>query len=91
MSNETRQSSVEFAIAKLTMICACYNRGEMSADAFDWYHKKIVIEAKAMHKEEIKNSMSAAFIDGAKIGAITYESPYQNWEQYYDLTYGGNK
>ena len=47
-------------------------------------------KAKAMHKEDIIKSMSFAFIDGAKIGAINYESPFTDWEQYYNETFGGN-
>jgi hypothetical protein len=52
---------------------------------------EILDEAKAMHKEEIIKAMSIAFIDGAKIGGITYESPYdKSAEQYYNETYRGN-
>ena len=47
-------------------------------------------QAKAMHKEEIIKSMSFAFIDGAKIGAIEYESPYTDWEQYYNETFNND-
>jgi hypothetical protein len=44
-------------------------------------------QAKAMHKDEIINAMSLAFMDGAKIGAINYTSPYKDWQQYYNETF----
>jgi hypothetical protein len=44
-------------------------------------------QAKAMHKDEIINAMSVAFMDGAKIGAINYTSPYKDWQQYYNETF----
>ncbi len=50
----------------------------------------IIKQSKAMHKDEIIKAMSVAFIDGAKIGGITYESPYEDWDEYYNETFGGN-
>jgi hypothetical protein len=53
----------------------------------DEYMKSIIEQAKAMHKDEIINAMSVAFMDGAKIGAINYTSPYKDWQQYYNETF----
>ena len=47
-------------------------------------------KAKEIHKKEIINAMSVAFMDGSKIGAINYTSPYKDWQHYYNETYGGN-
>ena len=76
MSNN-KQSSVEWLYNKMYE-----HRGNITIEEYE--------QAKAMHKEEIIKSMSFAFIDGAKIGAINYESPFTDWEQYYNETYGGN-
>ena len=76
MSNK-KQSSIEWLIDNLYL-----------KDSLKW--EEILEQAKAMHKEEIIKSMSFAFIDGAKIGAIEYESPYTDWEQYYNETFNND-
>jgi hypothetical protein len=48
-------------------------------------------QAKAMEKEQMKDCMSAAFLDGLRSGDENYKAPYEDWEQYYNETYGGNK
>jgi len=70
----SKQSSVEWLYNKMYE-----HRGNITIEEYE--------QAKTMHKEEIIKAMSTAFIDGAKIGAINYESPYENWEQYYNETY----
>jgi hypothetical protein len=52
---------------------------------------KLLEQAKAMHKEEIKTSMSVAFLDGLRIGDENYKSPHEEWDEYYNETFGGNK
>jgi hypothetical protein len=71
-----KQSSVEYLIEHLL---------PKALTVEQYYH---IEQAKAMHKEDIIKSMSFAFIDGAKIGAINYESPFTDWEQYYNETFG---
>jgi hypothetical protein len=68
---------------------ALYEGGYLQGNGDDI--NDLLEQHKAMHKEEITKAMSVAFIDGAKIGGITYESPYEDWEQYYNETFGGNK
>ena len=78
MSNN-KQSSVElFALA-------LYEGGYLQGNGDEI--NDLLEHHKAMHKEEIIKAMSVAFIDGAKIGGITYESPYEDWEQYYNETF----
>jgi hypothetical protein len=48
-------------------------------------------QAKEMEKEQMKDCMSAAFLDGLRSGDENYKAPYEDWEQYYNETYGGNK
>jgi hypothetical protein len=45
---------------------------------------------KAMHNDEITRSMNVAFIDALKIRDENYKSPYEDWEQYYNETFGDN-
>jgi hypothetical protein len=47
-------------------------------------------QAKAMEKEQIIKSMGIAFNDALKIQEGK-ESIYNDWEQYYQETYGGDK
>ena len=86
MSTNKQSSSIDWLISQLQKSKDWHRVlneiSQMSSAKID-----IIAEAKAMHKEEIIKSMSFAFIDGAKIGAINYESPYDNWEQYYNETF----
>ncbi len=77
MSNN-KQNSVQWLIEKYTIVCGLGSKELM---------KEHIDRAKAMHKDEIIKAMSVAFIDGAKIGGITYESPYEDWAEYYNETY----
>jgi hypothetical protein len=51
---------------------------------------KLIEQAKAMEKEQIIKSMGIAFNDALKIQEGK-ESIYNDWEQYYQETYGGDK
>jgi len=53
--------------------------------------KEILEQAKEMEKQQIENSMSVAFLDGLRSGNENYKSPYEDWEQYYNETYGDVK
>jgi hypothetical protein len=50
----------------------------------------LIKQAKAMEKEQIIKSMAIAFNDAFKIQEGK-ESIYNDWEQYYQETYGGDK
>jgi hypothetical protein len=76
MSNN-KQSSVEWIINQIQD-----NMGDIPLD--------IQEKAKAMHNDEITRSMNVAFIDALKIRDENYKSPYEDWEQYYNETFGDN-
>lgn len=88
MSNN-KQSSVEWYINNLIDILGDEICNKLTIEQTNKIHN-LGNKAVAMHKQEIIKSMSFAFIDGAKIGAINYESPFTDWEQYYNETFGGN-
>ena len=88
MSNN-KQSSLDYYITKLTEILGPEIIKQISRDDNERI-ARLEKQVKVMQKEEIIKSMSIAFIDGAKIGAINYESPFTDWEQYYNEAYGGN-
>ena len=76
-----KQSSVEWLVEELW---------QTSKDRFIW--SDLLEQAKAMHKEEIKQAQVVAFTDGCRIDQEDYESPFEDWEQYYKHTFeGGNK
>ena len=88
MSNN-KQSSVEWLFPQVLELTLQLSNKRISQRGCELKILELFEQAKAMHKEEIIKSMSVAFIDGAKIGGITYESPYEDWEQYYNETFGG--
>lgn len=83
MSNNKQGSVVDFIYNELFV-------GNRWMDLTNGDIEYIFKQSKAMHKDEIIKAMSVAFIDGAKIGGITYESPYEDWAEYYNETFGGN-
>ena len=87
MSNN-KQSSVEWFAIESWKLRIELEGGKISIGEYANKYYKLKEQAKAMHEEEIIKAMSVAFIDGAKIGGITYESPYEDWEQYYNETFG---
>ena len=87
--NNNKQSSVEWLDKQLASLNFDYITGQVSNKEYNDKSKQILEQAKVMHKEEIIKSMIIAFRDGAKIAAIYYQSPYEDWEQYYNETFGG--
>jgi hypothetical protein len=82
MSNK-KQSSVDILCQKLA------NKLGLQAITFYIDHAEEIAEAKAMHKEEIKDAIYWGNIKG-------YDEHKRIWvldedEQYYEETYGGNK
>jgi len=64
---------------------------ELKKKGFDFPYVTLKIEqAKAMEKENIIESMGIAFNDALKIQEGK-ESIYNDWEQYYQETYGGDR
>lgn len=58
------------------------------------YLKELIEQSNAMHKEEMLTAMNIAFRDGLYIAdesyGESYKSPYDDWEDYYNKTFGGN-
>lgn len=72
MSNNKQSSSVEWLYNKMYE-----HRGNITIEEFE--------QAKAMHKQEIKEAWDNAAIDA------TYGNKFRNFEQYYNETFGGDK
>ena len=89
--NNNKQSSVEWAIEKITMICAFYNRKEMSSETFNYYHKDIVQKAKAMQREDMIGLIEW-MNEIAKTDPMRLETDNDDIvDMYYNETYGGEK
>jgi len=70
---------------------------EWLVEQLEQHHVKIDIkntvvyqQAKEMEKEQILRSMGIAFNDALEIQAGK-KSPYKDWEQFYNETYGGEQ
>jgi len=79
MTNETKQTAVEFLMEKL------FDPSTMVEEQIQWFK-----EAKEMEKEQIKQSWVSAWQD-SMINPKEYRFYEPDAEQYYDETYGGNK
>lgn len=78
MSNN-KQSSVEWLFEQIA------RRQGSILQTIPFYddNQDLLQQAKAMHKEEIKTSMSVAFLDGLRSGDENYKAPHEDWEDYY--------
>ena len=65
---------------------------QVNADCLNstFIRPELVEQAKAMEKEQIVKSMAIAFNDALTIQEGK-ESLYNDWKQYYNETYGGDK
>ena len=83
MSNNKQSSSIEWYIIERHNIEIQSRLGKISSTQYDEQLIKIEEQAKAMHKEEIKD----ALIDGSMNSTlIEYRIP-----QYYNETFGGTE
>ncbi len=91
MSNN-KQNSIEFLEMQFEKYLNWKRNPVFDENCFDEIElMKSFKQAKAMHKEEIETSMSVAFLDGLRIGDENYKSPHEEWDEYYNETFGGNK
>jgi hypothetical protein len=90
MSNN-KQTAIDIFKEKLIDIFEDYHDGIITLDEYIEQINKETQQAKEMEKEQMKDCMSAAFLDGLRSGDENYKAPYEDWEQYYNETYGGNK
>ena len=82
MSNNKQSSSIEWYIIERHNIEIQSRLGKISSTQYDEQLIKIEEQAKAMHKEEIKDAQ----IDGSMNSTLVeYRIPH-----YYNETYGGN-
>jgi hypothetical protein len=84
MSNN-KQSSVEWYIEKILDLDYEYAKGLITLGVWSERKNALIEQAKAMHKEEIKNAHTIGYVIGGGNGYI--HEP----EQYYNETFGGNK
>ena len=87
MYNMKKQTAVEWMVEQVELISN--NKTLSKKDAVKLYDE-VIQKAKAMEKEQTIKSMEIAFNDMLKIQAGG-ESPYKDWEQYFQETYGGDK
>jgi hypothetical protein len=78
MSDETKQTAVDFLMDKL------FDPSMMVDEQLKWFE-----EAKAMHKKEIKDAIFWGNIKGYDEHKRTWV--FDEDEQYYNETYGTNK
>jgi hypothetical protein len=74
------QTAVDWLAYKLNLLSLKY---ELPEDEID----ELIKQAKEMEKEQIVKSMGIAFNDMLEIQEGK-KSPYKDWEQYYNKTYG---
>jgi hypothetical protein len=76
MSNNKQSSSVDWMIEQILL-----KHPQIAQFLPNWnFDKSIVDQAKAMHKEEHRKTYNQGLM-----------SNFQNFEDYYNETYGGNK
>lgn len=86
MSNN-KQSSVEYYINNLIDILGDEICNKLTIEQTNRIHF-LEKQAKAMHKEEITTSMEIAFVDGCRFDKEDYISPFEDWNHYYNETFG---
>ena len=79
---DNKQSSVEWYIIERHNIEIQSRLGKISSTQYDEQLIKIEEQAKAMHKEEI--------VDAHNRGIWAEPKPFDDGEQYYKETFGGN-
>jgi hypothetical protein len=84
MSNNKQSSLIWFAIESWKLGMQLQNQ-EISKDKHSVLWVDLLVKAKAMHKEEIKNAYWAGIDDHLN------QNKMPNSEGYYNETYGGNK
>ena len=82
MSNNKQQTAVEWFADKIDYLIP------FVSDEHAKYLNSLKEQAKEMEKRQIIKSMEIAFVDALQTQE-GIESPYEDWEQYYEQTYGG--
>jgi hypothetical protein len=84
MSNEKKQTAVEWYIEKLLDLDYEYGKGLITLAVWSERKKSLIKQAKEMEKEQIKKAIDSNYTYN-KNQILTIG------EQYYNETYGGNK
>ena len=82
-NHNPNQSSVDWVIGEIM-------KHQMTFYGTSSMPLRIIEQAKAMHKEEVKTCMSVAFLDGLRSGNENYKAPHDSWDDYYNEAFGGN-
>lgn len=82
ISDNLKQSSVNFIIDKLSMIDASYYFKQINAESFDSMRKQIIETGRKIHNEEIKE----AYWNGSD-GTIEKTEILKEAEEYYNETF----
>jgi hypothetical protein len=85
MSNK-KQNSLEWYIEETFKLSVKFERQEISQDEYTLGYSNLLQQAKAMHKEEVKESYREGRSDQQSSSDSFYN---RNAEQYYNETYGG--
>jgi hypothetical protein len=90
MTNNKQQTAVDWLVCQLQQT-RDWQRVINEANQSTTSVRNVLQQAKEMEKEQMKDCMSAAFLDGLRSGDENYKAPYEDWEQYYNETYGGGE
>jgi hypothetical protein len=82
MSNETKQTAVEWYARRLFEIEIAYSQGVINTDVYIQSKIEAKQQAKEMEKERIETAFNSGYNNG---GLDTCLTP----KQYYEQTYGG--
>lgn len=84
-----QQTATTQLYLKLQQIEFYYQQGDLTITEFIEAKKEASLQAEETFKQQIIDSMQVAFTDGIKTGQSirTYDSPFQNWDQYIYETY----
>jgi hypothetical protein len=90
MSNDKQQTAVEWFGMEMGKLFAQYHGKIICIGEFHKRRFELEQQAKEMEKRQIIKGMEIAFVDALQTQE-GIESPYQDWEQYYEQTYGGGE
>lgn len=84
-----KQTATTQLYLKLQKIEFYYQQDDLTITEFIEAKKEAFLQAEETFKKQIIDAMNVAFTDGVKTGHSirTYESPFENWDQYIYETY----
>jgi len=88
MTNETKQSSVEYYAKQLEILADKVFKIGLTLDEFRIKKHELLNQAKEMEKEQNKNTWEDSRLEDK---GDNYIGKQKSFEDYYNETYGGNK